>query len=65
MYQVFQELNISDVLIFLNKLSIQHVSFDEYGNFKQFKFNYKGTKTMLLLLTLNRFRTSLEYQNNS
>ena len=65
MYKVFQELNISNVLILLNRLSIQRIPFDEYNNFIHFKFSYKVTKTMPVLLTLNRFYTSLEDRNNS
>ena len=36
MYKVFQELNISNVSLFY-RLSIQHIPFDEYSNFRYFK----------------------------
>ena len=43
---------------FFDSLSIQHIPFYEYNNFRLFKVSYKDTRTMLSLLTLNRFHTS-------
>ena len=49
---------ISNVSIFFDWLSIQHIPFDEYNNFRHFKVTYKDTQMILLLLTLKRFHTS-------
>ena len=59
----FQELNIWNVS-FLYWLSIQHIPFDEYNNFRKFKVSYKDITTIYLLLTLD-FTLVLKDQNNN
>ena len=43
---------------FFDWLSIQHIPFDAYNNFRHFKVSYKDARTVFLLLTLNRYYSS-------